>query len=210
MRGFPLLACLLAVGCQLPPRVDDRRSPEQAYRTFRGALARAEHDREWECLSDGLRSRLGIHSSGEWKDAREIVLHQRHLLVRGIERSEVEGETEALPDGRRLLSIGFPFGYEARVWMRPVPVLRAWFEGEEVPRVYEHLDRLSVALDTERGELMIRVPPDILPYLREEIRPGRRFTRVEAAVEWFLDDFKAGDETPATVRKDLAEKEQRP
>jgi hypothetical protein len=205
-----MLACLLAVGCQLPPRVDDRGTPEQAFRTFRGALARGEHDREWECLSDPLRGSLGIHSSAEWKDAREIVLDQRHLLVRGIGRSEVEGEARALPDGRTLLRIGFPFGYEAQVWMRPVPVLRAFVEGDPVPKVYEHLDELSLALDPERRELLIRVPGAIVPYIAEEIRPGRRFARVEAAIEWFIDDFEAGDETPASVRRDLEEKGQEP
>ena len=36
------------------------------------------------------------------------------------------------------------------------------------------------------------------------------FRRVEAAAEWFLDSFQAGDETLRTVREDLDRKDKSP
>ncbi|NJN14309.1 MAG: hypothetical protein HC813_01260, partial [Planctomycetes bacterium] len=52
-RSFVLLSCLLAsfAACALPPRIAERGDPLSAYRTFRGAIARGEIEREWACLS---------------------------------------------------------------------------------------------------------------------------------------------------------------
>ncbi|MHC4932124.1 MAG: hypothetical protein ACYTGV_08045 [Planctomycetota bacterium] len=130
MRKGLLLACLVAACCGLPPRVDDRSTPVSAFETFRGAVARAEYDREWACLSDPLRERLGLQNSLDWKDARAFVLHQGHLAVKGIRCSEVEGAPVTLEDGRVRIELSLPLGYEARVWMRPILVLRAQAEAE--------------------------------------------------------------------------------
>ena len=53
------MASLLAA-CSVPPRETDRSTPEGCFRTFRGAIARAEYEREYDCLSDHLKTQLGI------------------------------------------------------------------------------------------------------------------------------------------------------
>jgi len=202
VRLAALLACLLFVRCALPPRVDDRTNPADAYRTFRGALARQEYDREYACLSDGLRSKLGIESRAAWSDAR-LVLRGSHPLVKGIVRSHIDGRPRKGPDGRVRLALDLPFGYRASVWMRPAAVLRIWLEGDQSP-YYEQLDGLDPVLGKQA--LGVRVPPDLVETLREELAPpGRRLLRIEAGWEWFLDDFDARDQTPDTVRGDLDE-----
>ena len=127
--------------------MDDRTTPTGAYETFRGAIARAEFNREWDCISDPMRKRLGLRSRGDWKDARAVVLDQRHILVKGICRSSVEGEPEVLADGRVRLELDFPLGYEGAVWMRPVLMLRAFVAGETEPRIFVALPRLQLSTD---------------------------------------------------------------
>jgi len=208
VRSASLLACLLAC-CALPPRVDDRSTPKRAYETFRGAIARAEYAREWDCLSDEMRRALGLRHRGNWEDARAVVLDQSHILINGICRSHVDGEPKTLPDGRVLLCLDFPFGYEGKVVMRRAVVLRVFAEGDTEPRIYQILPGLEVEWG-ERG-LTIPVPEKFLdPEMLEWLRKQGPFRRVEAAAEWFLDSFQAGDETLRTVRKDLDSKDKEP
>ena len=159
VRSAALLACLLAC-CALPPRVDDRSTPKSAYETFRGAIARAEYGREWDCLSDEMRRALGLQHRGSWEDARAVVLDQSHILIKGICLSDVDGEPKTLRDGRVQLCLDFPFGYEGKVVMRRAIVLRAFAEGDTEPRVYEILPALKILWD-KRG-LTIPVPDDLL------------------------------------------------
>lgn len=208
VRSAALLACLLAC-CALPPRVEDRSTPKSAYETFRGAIARAEYAREWDCLSDEMRRALGLQHRGNWEDARAVVLDQSHILIKGICRSHVDGQSTTLPDGRVQLCLDFPFGYEGRVVMRRAVVLRAFAEGDKEPRVYQILPDLEIEWD-ERG-LFIPVPGELLdPAMLTWLRKQGPFRRVEAAAEWFLDSFQAGDETPRTVREDLDRKDKSP
>ena len=202
MRAWLLLLLLAAAACSgLPARIDDRSSPEAAYRTFRGALARDEWEREWECLSDPLRRRLGLRDRGDWKDARVLVLTRRHMLVRGVVASEVEGEPETLADGRVVVSLKFPFGYRGDVLLTRLNVLRIFLVGESRPRIYEQLDKLEVVV--EAGSLRVALDPGLVRDWTEfgVLRPGDEIERIEAGVEWFLDDFRAGDESPDTVRE---------
>lgn len=208
VRSAAPLVCLLAC-CALPPRVDDRSTAKRAYETFRGAIARAEYAREWDCLSDTMRRALGLSHRGNWEDARAVVLDQSHILIRGICLSDVDGEPRTLPDGRVLLALDFPFGYEGKVVMRRAVVLRAFAEGDTEPRVYWILPDLRIVWD-ERG-LVIPVPEELLdPETLKWLREQGPLRRVEAAAEWFLDDFSAGDETPRTVREDLDSKGKEP
>lgn len=208
VRLLGLLAPLLLACCALPPRVEDRGSPEQAYRTFRGALARGEHAREWECLSDALRERLGIRRRAEWMDARAIVLHQRHPLVRALVRSEIRGEARPEPDGRALLELRFPLGYAAQLWMRPVPVLRAYVEGRAEPPVYLDLD--AIVLEAGPDRISVLVPPGDMADVAHALPAGTRIRRFEAAVEWFLDDFATEEDNPESVRRDLDARQEQP
>lgn len=189
--------------------MDDRSTPEQAYRSFRGAVARGEHEREWGFLSDPLRRALGMRSLGEWKDARAVALRASHRAIRGIVRSDV-GAARELPDGRVELDLRFPFGYRGRVKMRRIPVLRVFAGGSPVPFLYEHLPALELDR-TDRG-LLVEVPGEILDLLEPgDLRPEGGIDRVEAARLWFLDDFAIGDEDPDTVRKGIEEgREARP
>ena len=201
MRALFLLLPAL-VGCALPPRVDDRSTPEQAYRTFRGAIARGEHEREWDVMSDPLRRSLGMKSLGEWKDARAVALKSSHRAIRGIVRSDVEG-ARPLPDGRVELDLRFPFGYRGKVRMRRIAVLRAFREGAEAPFLYDHLPSIDVE-PTPRG-LEVRVPATVLEGLGALDLDG--IVRFEALRIWFLDDFSIGDEDPGTVRKGIEDRE---
>jgi hypothetical protein len=196
------LACILA-SCALPPRVDDRTTPVGAYETFRGAIARGEYDREWSCLSDGMRKSLGIANRGQWEDARTVVLTKSHILVRGICLSDVAGEPKALPDGRVLLELDFPLGYEGRVVLRPGVRLRAWVADSPEPVVLEPLDKITLKWRKNDG-VLVEVPEDAQRWIEPEL--ARPIVRFEVVTEWFLDDFAAGDETPKSVSKALAEK----
>jgi len=175
----------------LPPRFNDQTAPDQAYRTFRGALARAEYDREWECISDGLRRRMGLASRADWKDMR-VVLGQGHVAIYGIAHSEIEGEPEALSDGRVQFELDLPLAFQGRVVMKPVVVVKVYEEGVTEPAVYYQLPVLD-AVVAPTG-VVIRLPDD----LSQDVG---RVGRVIAEVEWFLDDFALGDESPVTVRR---------
>lgn len=203
VRSLAAVAPLLLACCSLPPRVDDRSTPTAGYETFRGAIARGEHGREWASLSDGLRAKLGLEHRGDWIDLRTVVLDQKHLLVRGICRSEVASDPEALPDGRVRLVLDFPFGYEGRVTLRRVVVMRAYVPEEPDPVVYQQLSALRLEPD-EKGRRIIIPLRDIdaedLKYVFEELERG--VARFEIAEEWLLDDFAAGGETPSRLREE--------
>jgi len=194
--AFPLLPLLAA--CALPARVDDRSDPVAAYRTFRGALARGEIAREWDCLSDGLRGRLGFASRAEWEEARQIVLGPRHIVVRGIRRSREEGSPRLLPDGRAQLDLRFPYGIEGRLILRRVSLLRIFADGRKEPFLYEFLPATRI-LPAKAG-ITIPLPAEWRADLLAQIGPGRDVDRIEARAEWFLDDFSIGDDSPSTVR----------
>lgn len=203
MRALPVLWIPLLACCALPPRVDDRSTPENAYATFRGAIARGEHEREWDCMSERLQGRLGLSSRSDWKDARTVALTQSHLLVKGICRSDVESATK-LPDGRVRLELSFPFGYKGRVTMWRAVVLRGFVEGAVEPELYDVLGRIRLVKHDEG--LLLVVPKDKLEWIDKE-KLDQHFRRFEAAEVWFLDDFAAGDETPESVAGELKEKE---
>jgi len=185
--------------------VEDRTDPARAYETFRWLVFQGEHEREFECLSDPLRARFGMSSRHDWQDARVTVLAQDSRFVRAIVRSRVVGD--AIPeDGRARLKIRVRvlfFRFTGHVWMRPIPVVRIYLEGQERP-FYEYLPGL--VLVPGKGSLGVRVPAGF----REEVEAaarerGGRVDRFEARIEWFLDDFAMGDETPDRV-KDSVEK----
>lgn len=202
MRAGFLLLLLAAAACRgLPARTDDRTTPERSYETFRGALARDEWEREWDCLSDPLRRRLGLRDRGDWKDARVLVLTGRHTLVRGVVASEVSGASAPRPDGRVSLGLEFPLGYRGEVLMSRLVVLRIFVRGESRPRIYEQLERLD--LKVEPDALRVALDPELVRDWREfgVLRPEDQIERIEAGVEWFLDDFRAGEESPDTVRE---------
>jgi len=205
VRHFALLAVLLLAHCALPPRVDDRTTPKGAYETFRGAIARGEHEREFEVLSDRLRRKLGVTSRTEWQDARAVALTQSHVAISAIRRSTVEGEAEALQDGRVRLTLRlryFLFSMEGRVWLRPIPVLRIYAEGEEHPEIHRHLEGMEVLAGPDG--LTLRVPDDtVMDFEAALEKEGRRIARFEARVEWFLDDYELGQETPAANREEI-------
>ena len=202
MRAGFLLLLLAAAACRgLPARTDDRTTPERSYETFRGALARDEWEREWDCLSDPLRRRLGLRDRGDWKDARVLVLTGRHALVRGVVASEVAGASSPRSDGRVSLDLEFPLGYRGSVLMSRLVVLRIFIRGESRPRIYEQLERLD--LKVEPDALRVALDPELVRDWREfgVLRPEDEIDRIEAGVEWFLDDFRAGEESPDTVRE---------
>lgn len=205
VRHLAPLAVLLLAHCALPPRVDDRTTAKGAYETFRGAIARGEHEREFECLSDRLRRRLGVTSRAEWRDARAIALTQGHIAVRAIRRSTVEGQPQVLEDGRVRLDLRLRyllFSVEGRVWLRPIPVLRVYAEGDEHPEIHRHLGGLEVYAGPDG--LTLRVPDEVVRDFEEALASdGRRVARFEAQVEWFLDDYELGGETPAASRKEI-------
>ena len=203
VRGFSLALPLALCCCALPPRVEDRTSPKRAYETFRGAVARGEHEREFACLSKPLRRRLGISSRLEWRDARVVALTQGSAPIRAISRSQVKGEARMLDDGRALLELKLRylvFGLEGRVWLRPVPVLRIYMEGSDRPEIYADLPGLRL----ERGPdgITVRVPARVLADFQELFEVEKRRVRAfEARIEWFLDDYELGSETPDTQRR---------
>ncbi|MHC4818068.1 MAG: hypothetical protein ACYTF8_08435 [Planctomycetota bacterium] len=205
MRHLAPLAVLVLTHCALPPRVDDRTSPKGAYETFRGAIARGEHEREFESLSDRLRLNLGVTSRTEWQDARAVALTQGHIAIRAIQRSSVEGEPQVLPDGRVRLDLRLRYSLlsmPGRVWLKPIPVLRIYAEGEEHPEIHRHLAGLEVVAGPDG--LALRVPADVVRDFEEALAlQHRRIARFEARVEWFLDDYELGDETPTANRKEI-------
>jgi hypothetical protein len=169
--------------------VDDRTTPERAYETFRGAIARDEYDRAYGTLSDQLRAKFGLRSRAEFTDAWII---GGDVAVKAIRRSKATGPPEALKDGRVLLPIRaryLIFGMDVRVWLRPVPVVRVYLEGQESADFYQHLDRFELV---ERdGVLGVKLDPELQQALEEGVKGGR-VRRFEAGIEWFLDDFEVG------------------
>jgi hypothetical protein len=196
VRSWNLAWALLAA-CATPPRVDDRSTPTGAYETFRGALARGETEREYACFSPELARRLGIRSRQEWADLRTLALDSRHVVVRGISRSRIEGVKSRGMDTAEA-ELRFPLGIEGSVSLRRLPVVRVWTDAGESPRVYEILDRLLVRVEAEG--LVVPLPPDLLPACEAELRRGR-VIRAEALLEWFIDDFHVGGATPESVAR---------
>jgi hypothetical protein len=198
--------------CALPPRETDRSTPEGTFRTFRGAAARGEFEREWDCLSDPLRRSFGIESRADWKDARAIILTQDHLAIRALKRAKITGDPIDLPDGRIQLPVAVHavfFRIDGTVTLRRSAVLRAWLPGESEPRLDERLDSVRLAVATQG--LGLEVPSDLLEWLLEGedgLMPGMEFDRFEAAQIWFLDEFSFGDQTSRSVQQDIeAERE---
>ena len=181
---------LLLAACATPPRVDDQSSPERAYETFRGAIARKEYGRAYNLLSDPLRRKLGLTSRGEFTDALVV---GGGMAVGAIRRSKADGPVAELPDGRALLPVRIRyllvFGPDVRIWFRAVPVVKAWVKGKEAPEFYEHLDRLEVV--REGDVLGVRLDPELLEELEEGVRRGR-VRAFKAGFEWFVDDFEVG------------------
>ena len=198
MRALALLLLVLPCCRSTPERVDDKTGPERAFETFRGAVARGEYDREWACLSRGLREALGLRSRAEWGDVRVTVLHRRHRFIRGLLRADVVGSQKE-PGGRVMLRLDFPFGYKGRVWMAPAAVLRIGTEGDR-DAVLKDLDGLTVVVSPSAAG--VAIPPGAATDIREALA-GKRVESFVARIEWVLDGFAAGDDTPEKIRKDL-------
>ncbi|MGQ0614748.1 MAG: hypothetical protein ACT4PV_13510 [Planctomycetaceae bacterium] len=204
LPAWPLLLCLalpLAACRALPPRLQDRSTPKSAYESFRGAMARGEWEREYAAFSPLLRERL--HASlAQWKDARAVALDRNHLLVRAVARSRVEGDPR--PEGDRAeLEIRLPWGYRGRVSLVRLVVLRCELEGSARPPVEDWLPELR--LEPGAGTLGVVVPERQLAYVLKALARAKGKLRVfEARWEWFLEDFEASGQTPATVRADVA------
>jgi len=193
-----LIASLAA--CSLPPRETDRSTPEGTFRTFRGAVARAEYEREWDCISDQLGAALGIESRLDWKDARTVVLTQDHLAIKALKRARITGDAEQLPDGRIRLPVAvnaIVFSIKGTVTLRREVVLRAWIEGQEELEVDYRLDEVTLVYAPDG--IGVRVPADILEILEPALPPGTEFSRLEAAWIWFLDEFDFSGETEKSV-----------
>ena len=199
-----------AAACRGPPRVLDRSTPESAWATFRWAVHQGDRmGLEYETTTRNLRRRVGVRSRPEWKDLRSVILTGTHPLVRGIGRSRVERTTRLGPT-RSALDLAFPLGYEGRVVMRRLVVLRGFIEGKEHPHIKQTLPDLDVEVDEEHGGLLIRIPPDLLAGVRDAMEAEGAPVRVEVAWEWFLDDFSAAGETPESVGKAWKETETEP
>jgi hypothetical protein len=198
MRASGLLLAATLAACATPPRVDDRSTPKLAYETFRGAMARGEIEREYACFSLEMRERRLGMSLGEYRDARTVALDARHLVVRGVRRSKVASDPRPAEDVADL-EIVFPFGYRARARMRREAVLRVFLDGKERPVIERRLPQLLAVPRPEGVE--IAVPAGTMAAVAGLFsRAGVR--RVEAALEWFLDDFEFGGKTPASVREE--------
>ena len=199
-RNCVLLLAGTLAACALPPRETDRSTPEGAFRTFRGAIARAEYEREWDCLSERLRDDLGIESRVDWKDARAVVLTQDSMVVKGLSRAKITGPAEMLDDGRVRLPVAVQalfFRIAGTLTLRRTVVLRAWKPGETEPSLDWLLPdlRLTMAADG----LGVTLPREDLEALLPELERGMELARFEAAWLWFLDGFRFGTEDPATI-----------
>jgi hypothetical protein len=193
VRRTPWLAPVLFAACAMPPRVDDQSTPLHAYETFRGAMARDEYDRAYATLSDQLRGKYGLKSRATFTDGMII---GGGVAVKAIRRSKAQGPVERLPDGRALLRVRLRylvFGKDVRIWLRPVPVVRAYVEGREAPFLYDQTDRFE--LGEAGGIVGVRLSPDLRAELEKEVRAGR-VRRFEAGIDWFLDDFEVGGTPP--------------
>ncbi len=184
------MAALLGA-CALPPRAEDASTPERAFETFRGALAREEFDRAYGLLSDGLRRKIGVESRAEFMDWGAV---GGRKAVGAIRRAKSKGPAEPLADGRALLRVRVSwlfFGREVRLLFTRIPVARAYVEGSEGAVFYEHLEDLELV--QKDGLSGVRLPPEAQESLKEGVRGGR-LSGFEARNEWFLDDYDMGDE----------------
>jgi len=189
------VAPLVVASCSMPPRVDDQSTPDRAYETFRGAIARDEYDRAYATLSDPLRRKFGLTKRGDFTDAWVV---GGGMAVSAIRRSKATAPAEPLKDGRALLPIRVRyliFGKDVRLWLRPVPVVRVWVEGSDSPVFYQHLGRLDVLRE---GDIFgVRLEPELIEELQEGVQRGR-IRQFRAGIEWFLDDFEVGCERERT------------
>jgi len=201
----PLLGLLTVACAGMPPRIDDRRTPEQAWRTFQGAVAREEYHREWACLDDRLRERLGFRSGLDYQTARVVVLDDDHPLIRAIRSAGVAGPAERTAADRATLELTLLFGHRARVKLRARPVLRMYEDPEKDPAVYRILRSFAPELAEGDGAGVLALPldPDNWEAVRDSLDPGVRISWVEAGSEWFLEDFEVGERDPAAVRAEL-------
>jgi hypothetical protein len=183
--------------------VDDRTTPVGSYETFRGALARSEHDRAYELFSDHLRRKLGIRSRAEFKDGM-ILIGESNVAVKALKRSKAKAPAEPQPDGRVLLPVRvryLVFGKDVRLWLRPVPVVRVYAEGVPEPVFYQHMPEFQLVVPEDArggGVVGVRLPPEQIEALEAELLDkGAR--RLECGIEWFLDDFEVGGKAPGAA-----------
>jgi hypothetical protein len=191
VKRTPWLVPALLSACALPPRAEDASTPERAFETFRGALAREEFDRAYGLLSDRLRRKLGVSSRAEFMDWGAVGGRE---AVRAIRRAKAKGPAEPLPDGRALLRVRVSwlfFGRNLRLIFARIPVARAYVEGSDGAVFYEHLEALDLV--QEGGLAGVRLPPGAQKSLKEGVSGGR-LRAFEARNEWFLDDYGLRDE----------------
>jgi hypothetical protein len=189
-RALSVLLALLPA-CHLPPRTDDTSTPELAFQTFRGALAREEFDRAYGVLSDRLRQEIGVHSRAEFMDWGAVAGER---AVSAIRRAKAEGPAERLPDGRMLLNVRVRwlfFGKDVRLLFVPIPVVRAYVQGREEAAAYEHLEGLDLVYGD--GFVGVRVPPETGEYVKQGVKGGK-VREFKAGIEWFLDEYDLGHE----------------
>ncbi|MHC4452428.1 MAG: hypothetical protein ACYS0E_20180 [Planctomycetota bacterium] len=203
-RSLNLLLVATLAACALPPRETDRSTPENCFRTFRGAVARAEHEREFDCLSDHFRAQLGIESRLDWKDARAVVLTQRHMAIKGLSRAKITGPAEPLPDGRVRLPVAVDALFvrvSGTLTLRRVVVLRAWRQGEEEPTIDWRLPDLRLTMASDG--LGVTLPKEDRDLLFPELERGMELSRFEAAWIWFLDGFSLGNDNTDTIQSEV-------
>ena len=187
----------------MPPRVDDRTRPDRAYETFRGALARDELRREYECLDESLKREFGVRSSGQWSDMRAVVLRPSHIVVRGIKSSKVKGVEFLGPNRNRArVDLSFPFGIKGRVWMRRRTVIRIYVYESEQPLIYDYLP--GMAVEVKEGKVVFPALPGVAGIWAQELR-GKTQREVRVGHEWFLEQFEIGGETPKDAKKQREE-----
>ena len=191
----------------MPPRVDDRSRPDLAYETFRGALARDEWPREYDCLDDRLKEDLGVPNRPKWSEMRTVVLKSSHIVVRGIKSSKVKGFKMESPDRARV-DLCFPFGIKGWVWMRRRTVLRMYVEGSDRPFIYEIVARGDPRLDPAKGIVSFGFAPADVDFWAEVLQEeGKAVRKFEWGDEWFLERYRIGGETPESARKKKEEAE---
>ncbi len=191
----------------MPPRVDDRSRPDRAYETFRGALARDEFPREYDCLDDRLKETLGVPNRPLWSEMRTLVLKRSHIVVRGIKRSKVRNVELLAPDRARV-DLSFPFGIKGWVLMRRHTVLRIYVEGSDHPPIDWIVARGDPRLDPIDGIVSFEYPPaDVRLWANELQEEGKAVRKFEVVDEWFLEDYEIGGRTPQAAKKKKEEAE---
>jgi len=167
-------------------------------------VARAEHEREFDCLSDHFRGQLGIESRLDWKDARAVVLTQSHMAIKGLSRAKITGPAEPLPDGRVRLPVAVDALFvrvSGTLTLRQVVVLRAWKRGEEEPTIDWRLPNLRLTMASDG--LGVTLPKEDRDILFPELERGMELSRFEAAWIWFLDGFSLGDDSTDTIQSEV-------